>query len=346
VRWLYERLGPRYPLTILTLDLAALYLVFGVAAALLPVWIGVSAGQFVTVLLAALVAETVHIGLSAPELRVRVRPIVEWLRGPRTRESAEAAWRAGTALPQQFVFQSRLNLVLRIGLLVAWAGFASWRLDLPAYAVVVLTAGGVVTALYANALMFFMMEVAMQPLLFEIAQQLGEVPIDDRGRVSMRRRLLVSVATIAVISGVAVAGLAGTGNVGVGRLAVDVLVALAVTATIALLLTLMLARSIVNPIASLRAATERVAGGDLAVRVPVVSSDETGELTRSFNRMVAGLRSASGSTTHSERSWTRDWRSECSVTGATLPARRSSCRSCSWTCGISRASPRAQRPTR
>ena len=56
-----------------------------------------------------------------------------------------------------------------------------------------------------------------------------------------------------------------------------------------LVLTVFLAGSIVNPVQSLRAATERVARGDLTVRVPVVSSDETGELTRSFNRMVAGL---------------------------------------------------------
>jgi adenylate cyclase len=137
--------------------------------------------------------------------------------------------------------------------------------------------------------MFFMMEVAMQPLSFEIAQQLGDVPIDDRVRVPLRRRLLTAVLTITVISGVAVAGLAGRGSVGVDRLAIDLLIALAVTATIALAVTLQLAGSIVEPISSLRAATERIAAGDLAVRVPVVSSDETGELTRSFNRLVAGL---------------------------------------------------------
>jgi class 3 adenylate cyclase len=218
-----------------------------------------------------------------------VRPIVEWLRGARGRESAEAAWRAGAALPQQFVFQSRLNVAARLALLVAWAGFASWLLALPGFAVLLLAAAALVAGLYANALVFLTMELDLQPLLFEIAQQLGEVPIDDRVRVPLRRRLLVAVPSITIISGFAVAGLAGTGHLGVERLAVDLLFAVVITATIVLLLTVLLAGSIVDPIHSLRAATERVAGGDLTVRVPVVSSDETGELTRSFNRMVAGL---------------------------------------------------------
>jgi adenylate cyclase len=286
---MYERLGPRYPLAVLLLDVAILYLVFGVAVALLPAWVDMSVGQFVEVLVAALVLQTIMLGLSAPELRSRVRPMVEWLRGARGRESAEAAWRAGAALPQQFVFQSRFNVSARVALLVAWAGFASWRLGLPAYAVPVLAAGALVAGLYANALMFLTMEIDLQPLLFEIAQQLGEVPIDDRVRVPLRRRLLVAVPSITIISGVAVAGLAGTGHAGVGRLAIDLLFAVSITATIVLVLTVLLAGSIVDPIHSLRAATERVARGDLTVRVPVVSSDETGELTRSFNRMVAGL---------------------------------------------------------
>ena len=44
-----------------------------------------------------------------------------------------------------------------------------------------------------------------------------------------------------------------------------------------------------GPITDLRDATRKVGDGDLTVRVPVVSTDETGELAASFNAMVAGL---------------------------------------------------------
>jgi adenylate cyclase len=286
---MYERLGARYPLTIVVLDLVAQYAVFAVAVGLLPLWIDMSVGKFAVVMLAALALQTIYIGFSAPVLRKRVRPMVMWLRGPRTRTTSEEAWQAAASLPQDF-FGSRLNTVVRVALNVAWAGFATWQLDLPGYALPALAAAAAVSQLYAIAQVFFMMEIGMQPLLFEIAQELAEVPIDDRHRVALRQRLLAAMPAITVVTAVVVAGISRGGSADVGDLAVVVLLALAVTATVALGLTLLLAGSIVNPIGSLRAATERVGRGDLDVRVPVVSSDETGELTRSFNRMVSGLK--------------------------------------------------------
>ena len=85
IAWaMYDRLGPRYPLTILMLDLATLYLVFGVGVTLLPVWIGMSVGRFVTVLVAApdvavLLSVTCQLSVrvwSVP-LEVMLLPLVE-----------------------------------------------------------------------------------------------------------------------------------------------------------------------------------------------------------------------------------------------------------------------------
>src|SRR5207302_10811534 len=72
-------------------------------------------------------------------------------------------------------------------------------------------------------------------------------------------------------------------------LGVDVLVAVAVALSISLELTILLSRSILEPIADLRTATDRVGAGDFSIRVPVISADETGQLAGGFNRMVAGL---------------------------------------------------------
>jgi adenylate cyclase len=65
--------------------------------------------------------------------------------------------------------------------------------------------------------------------------------------------------------------------------------AFVVASTIAVPLIQLLSDSIVSPIAVLEEATRRVGDGDLEVRVPVMSTDESGALARSFNQMVAGL---------------------------------------------------------
>jgi two-component system cell cycle response regulator len=52
-----------------------------------------------------------------------------------------------------------------------------------------------------------------------------------------------------------------------------------------------LAQTITGPILALTDAAERVAAGDLAIRLPVVGRDELGRLSGSFNRMTAELES-------------------------------------------------------
>jgi len=64
--------------------------------------------------------------------------------------------------------------------------------------------------------------------------------------------------------------------------------ALGVTA-IALVLGLILSRTITRPIRELTTATQAVSGGDLSQQVPVRSRDEMGELARSFNKMSTEL---------------------------------------------------------
>ena len=54
-------------------------------------------------------------------------------------------------------------------------------------------------------------------------------------------------------------------------------------------LVIWLARTITGPVLALTDAAERVAGGDLTIRLPVVGRDELGRLSGSFNRMTAEL---------------------------------------------------------
>jgi two-component system NtrC family sensor kinase len=58
---------------------------------------------------------------------------------------------------------------------------------------------------------------------------------------------------------------------------------------LALVVFYMIARSVVRPIQNLSMATERIASGELAYRVAVETSDEIGQLSRSFNQMAEQL---------------------------------------------------------
>jgi len=92
-----------------------------------------------------------------------------------------------------------------------------------------------------------------------------------------------------VITGVVVSGLSTSGQASLEDLGLDVLVAVIVAFTISFELTLLVTKSVLDPVGDLLRATEKIKRGDLSTRVPVVSGDEMGELAASFNEMVRGL---------------------------------------------------------
>jgi adenylate cyclase len=74
------------------------------------------------------------------------------------------------------------------------------------------------------------------------------------------------------------------------RLVAALVIALATTLTIGLIHISAVTASILYPVQELAAATRRVEAGDYGQPVAVITTDELGDLGRSFNRMVAGLR--------------------------------------------------------
>lgn len=65
--------------------------------------------------------------------------------------------------------------------------------------------------------------------------------------------------------------------------------AAAAASIIALILGIIISKHLTGPLSVLSAAARRLAGRDLGYRVPVVSSDEIGELAKSFNNMAESL---------------------------------------------------------
>jgi adenylate cyclase len=288
----YGRLGPRYPVRALVVLLLANLLVIAIAIAFLSFYVGMSLGDFIVLVLVGWAFEIVHDLLSLPLIRRLTGPVVDWLQGDRSSEATAASWRAAASLPWDFMRQEVLSL--RLGsyvpaVILAWCFFFAWLTGIGVGSALLLYVVAAVYLAYAFALRFFAVERVFRPVLEDIAGQLGD---DDPPAVrgfSLQTRLLLALPAINVITAVVAYGIARGGDADLGDLALVTLVAAAVAATISLALTLLLSDSITEPITELRAATRKVGAGEFDARVRVTTTDETGELARSFNEMTAGL---------------------------------------------------------
>jgi adenylate cyclase len=286
-QYLLHRLGARYPRVVLAGLFQLSYLVVLGGVWLLDLYVRLEPGQFWRILAVTEAAVAVEIAAALWVAFRLVRPADPWLRGDRTPETALAAWRALAGLPLDLIRYARgLPVVLNI---VPISIYLTLEIGGPFFpAVLVLMAAVGVVVAYSMFLRFFAVELALRPLLEQVACDVPDGADLGRATVPLRWRLLVGLPVINVITGVAVVGLA-TDSPSLRTLGVGVLVALGVAFTISLELSLLLLRSIVGPIQDLQSGTERVAAGDFSARVPVVGSDETGRLAGSFNQMVAGL---------------------------------------------------------
>lgn len=284
---LYARLGPSYPrVALATQALGSLVVAFA-GIALLTLYQPMSAEQFWVIVAVTLTVITFNNLVDLSVVSRLIRPADPWLRGDRTEATAMAAWEAMATLPVDLARSPRT--ILMIGGVVPITAFITVYLGLTWYAWPILLAGGVVVLMYGAFLRFFGIEVILRPLLEELSGALPDTPATSVRSIPLRWRLLLSLPTINVITAVIVSGLATDGPPRLSDLGVGVLAAVVVSLTVSLELTLLLSRSILDPIEDLRTATERVAEGDFTARVPVVSGDETGELAESFNEMVSGL---------------------------------------------------------
>src|SRR5438067_1432601 len=269
----------------LQFQLAHLVVLGGVG--LLRLYQSMSLGALVTIIVGTQVLLAIENAFGLRTAFRLVRPADPWLRGERTPETALAAWRALAGLPFDFLRSRQAAAVLLN--LVPVAIFVTLQLPVAFFpAVVVIGAGAAIVLLYGVLLRFFALELILRPVLEIISADLPEGAQLGKATVPLKWRLLAALPAINIITGVVVTGLSHR-NAGLSAFGFGVLVTIAVAFTISFELSILLLRSIMEPINDLRRGTERAAAGDLSVRVPVLGSDEVGQLTASFNRMVAGL---------------------------------------------------------
>jgi class 3 adenylate cyclase len=283
---LYRWQGPRYPRLILWVQLQAALFVVAAGVGLLTVyqplgddfWVVLAVGELLIILENTLAYRVMSRMLT---------PVDAWLAGDRSEAAAVAAWRALAALPSRFTRTWKVVPVFVS--VIPFSAFTTIRLGLPWHSFIVLFLGGMVAVIYGLFLRFFAHELALRPVIEAVSRDLpDDFELGEAG-ISLRTRLLLSLPMLNIIAGVTVAGLSTTGTATLSDLGVDVGVAVVVAFTVSLELSVLLARSVVDPIMQLQRATDRMASGDLSVRVPVASTDETGRLAQSFNEALAGL---------------------------------------------------------
>ena len=161
-------------------------------------------------------------------------------------------------------------------------------LDLSWVAAPVLLAATILPVTYSTAVNYFIAELLMRPVIEDIAARLPEDFPSSANGLLIRRRLKLVLPVFTCFAGFIVAALLSDGS-GTEALALSLAVAVIVGLLLSYELTVLLSRSVTAPIAALRSGLEQVAEGDLDARVPVVTSDELGELSQNFNMMALGL---------------------------------------------------------
>jgi adenylate cyclase len=141
------------------------------------------------------------------------------------------------------------------------------------------------------AIGYLLVERIMRPVT-ERALAAGPAPRPKVPGVAARMALAWALPTGVAVMGVAMASVAALvdSDISVDRLAGTTLFLAAVAIGVGWLAIVMAARSVADPVDSVRSALARVEEGNLEAEVPVYDSTEVGLLQAGFNRMVEGLR--------------------------------------------------------
>ena len=213
--------------------------------------------------------------------------LMQWRDNPSPTDAETLrAWDIAMNLPMRSFRRNSL----RVNAIAALPSVAliAYLLELPWHALFALFLVTVPTGGYATVLNYATSENLMRPLVEEIAAELPDEFEFQRNGLPILKRLLISLPIFTATTALIVSALITDGG-GTDLLLLAVLSSIGVGLALSGELTVLLSRSITQPISELRSALAQVREGDYDVRVPVVSSDELGELTDDFNRMVSGL---------------------------------------------------------
>jgi adenylate cyclase len=280
----YRRMGKSYFLLYVAFELVSAFIVCLATLGLFSLYTDPSASEFWAIAAFAEVCVLLSTSFMMWSGARRVRPIIAWMEG---QGGAGEAWRAAVEVPRELTLRVGWQPFLLIGVPVSI--FATIEADLAAYSAFIIFAGAAVAVAYSAILHFFSYEQFLRPVVEDIVEELPAQFTPAPVGVPLRWKLLGALPLINVITGVVVSGLSTNGSAELQDLGLDVVVAVLVAFTISLELTVLVTRSVLQPVNRLLEATAAVKKGELDARVPVTSGDELGRLAGSFNEMMQGL---------------------------------------------------------
>jgi len=283
LRFLFRRLGRFYLVAALLFTLFVTHVTVLASTALLALWVDLSGDQFGRIV-------AVSQGLTLVESIITfsyswglLKPARKWIGG--RKDCHEDAWRALLTLPRVHLRGGQVIAAL-ITVIPISAYIAFVELDASWLGFLGLLAAAYVVLLYGVVWRILILELALRPAVEDASSGLTAKVAGEQGGVPLRFKLFACIPLSNVGTGLAVAGLSSDSKAGLRELGFDVAFAVGFAFTVSLGLTLLLAGSILGPLRELIRATRRVAENELDEPVPVTSTDETGELTESFNEMV------------------------------------------------------------
>ena len=210
-------------------------------------------------------------------------PIIAWLSEGRTPDAGERQ-----ATLRQPLLQARFVAALWLGAAVVFAVVnVFYSAPLALEIVVTVLMGGIV----ATALTYLLAERIVRPVMaLALADEPPTSPVIPG--VVMRSVLAWASGTAVAVLGAALvaAEYLAAHNMSATRLAVTVLFLCVAALSAGLATSVFAARSLADPLDSIRYALAEVEAGNTDVTVPVFDGNEVGLLQAGFNSMVAGLR--------------------------------------------------------
>ena len=286
-REIYERLGHHYRLIFWVAEEGAALGVATLALYLIGSYYDPSSSDLLFLLVTGWISTAAAVGWALWRGNPYLERVVAWQNSTApTVDDSVAAWDAATNFP---IRSFRANS-LPVAAIAATPMIVlmQLRLELPLTTTPILLAAIVAPVAYATVLNYFIAELFMRPVIDDIAAVLPDDFPFEAGGLLIRKRLKILLPIFTAWVGFVVAALM-TGEGGTSTLAWSVAAAIAVGMFFSFELTVLLSRSVTAPIAALRRGVASVRDGDYDARVPVVTSDELGELSHDFNTMAAGL---------------------------------------------------------